>query len=241
MTFSSRQGFTVSPTIDEATGDFTGMSMQPSVLGGGFESDPNDFYEDVEGNAHHAFENYDPDVEQNLANDEQYYAALSESDPRIPDALQWASSNAEDEFIAQFHEAQDNGDYELVNEMLEVLLSEYELHGDYTETLEQPSNEDAIVEEWYDQLDDNLLVETIEEISDSISFDDATTYETYASFYPENTLEHQLFLAGSEIANGEYTVEDAWMALAGVHGPGKVAKAYLDLSAQYANSMPNEY
>jgi hypothetical protein len=128
----NRQGMTVEPTISytESGQEYVSDFNAYNTWGGGeflpptrdeyemfdqydFEEDP-DFYDDS-----------DSDAEYIEALDQQYADAILEANDGLYDALDWASQSLPNEFVEDYNNAIDSGDYDLINEAVERLMALY--------------------------------------------------------------------------------------------------------------------
>jgi hypothetical protein len=150
-------GFTINPVYDEATGAVTDFEVDGGYEG--FRSNDNDIVEYNDGSRHHIFE--EAQLREDGEFDEQdYYTTLSQSDPRIPAALQWSATNLPPELIQQYNDAIDNDDFDTINRTLEYILEQYP--GD-----EYNHPEDEYTEEE----DDYELTEEDQQVVDAITDD----------------------------------------------------------------------
>lgn len=177
-------GFTVSPVTNEQ-GDVVDFSLD----GGndGFRSSADDIVEFNDGSRHHVFE------EASIREDGEfdagdYYETLAQSDPRIPNALQWAAGNLPDELIAEYNQAIDNDSFDDINRILEYILEQYpegEATEEYTEEdSEELTEEDqAVIQAVADQLAQNPpLGDDVADEWDSAAQDAANSGDaTYAA------------------------------------------------------------
>jgi hypothetical protein len=150
-------GYTISPVYNEETGEVTDFDVDNGYQG--YQSSDNDYVE-LEDGLHHVFENVS--IEEDYLQD--YYDTLASSDSRIPEALQWASTNLPPEVITTYNSALDNDDVDTINEYLEYVLAQYsEANPDtYIEDTTDSDTEEEVELSEQDQA-------VIESISESLS------------------------------------------------------------------------
>lgn len=121
---------------------------------------PQGFEIDDETGTHYIFDE-EPDAPIN-SNDE-YMAAIGEAYPQLSDALTYAQANIDPELMGHFYSAAEDGDYDNFNEILEIILDEYDEHlGTTAVEEEEPTDveEDSEDEELLEVPDISSLYET---------------------------------------------------------------------------------
>jgi hypothetical protein len=110
------------------------MDVQPHR--GGWSSSASDYITDeTTGETRHLFDSAILEDEQQGFNEDDYFATLAGSDPKISQALSWAATNMPAEHIADFNRIIDSGNLDDIHQALDILLNTY--NADNTQAIEE--------------------------------------------------------------------------------------------------------
>lgn len=126
---------------------------------------------DEETGEHYVYEE-EPDAPINT-NDE-YMAAIGEAYPQLSDALTYAQANMDAELLGHFYSAAEDGDYDSFNEILEIILDEYDEHlgttsDEVEEELTDVEEDEEIDELETPDIEDLYSAEPNEELADEFT------------------------------------------------------------------------
>jgi hypothetical protein len=151
------RGATITPVADD-NGNIIDFSVDNGY--NGYSSSDQDYVETNDGQTHHVFENVSIEEDGEYSSN-NYLETLANSDPRIPQAIAWASQNLPQEDIIAFNQALDEDNHDHIHQVLEYLLSNLPEDYQVEEVVEEVNETDP--EEFVDGLTDED-VEAIEEV-----------------------------------------------------------------------------
>ena len=153
---------------------------------------PQGFEIDDETGEHYIFDE-EPDAPINT-NDE-YMAAIGEAYPQLSDALTYAQANLDAELLGHFYSAAEDGDYDNFNEILEIILDEYDDHigttsdeldeepTDVEETEEVEQLETPDLSSLYEAEPDYELMDTFADLADKSEGVEQLIYQLSSRFH----------------------------------------------------------
>ena len=220
---------TISPVYDDK-----GNVRDFSVDSGHRPTDSgNDFFENEHGELKHRFQ------ETTLASDEgfqqaDYESLLYQEYPDLASAQQWASNAMSHEDLSEYNNAINSGDLDKVHNQIQWLLDRYQTEVEADEAIRPNDSEDTdpyeAIEDWYDELTDELVDATVGELLEtSFSEDEATEMEHMMSTYDEGTAQSAVLEMGVAIARGEISQADAIRQVTDSFGEARAFAAYLEL------------
>ena len=167
------RGYTVSPVItvneqgQEVISDLSVSSGHAADIGrdGQVRGVQNDYYEDEQGQIRHRFTDVELESERNSPssfNEDEYVAAIFESNPQLSDAQQWAEANLPEEWLDDYNKAVDKGDLSELHQAVEWLLQQYE-NRSQTDSIPEEVKEDDEMEDLSDE-EKVVLAEAVEQL-----------------------------------------------------------------------------
>lgn len=219
-------GFTITPVANDS-GDVVDFDVDGGYQG--FRSNEEDIVEYNDGSRHHVMENASIREDGEFDIDE-YYTELQNSDPRIPQALDWAADNLPADLIEQYNQAIDSNDLDTVNQVLEYILSNYPSDESFDPDDESLQEEPELTE------DDQAVIEAItEQLADQPPLGDyaADEWESYARQAAENGDDPAFVGVATATAayhSGEVTAQEAIDWVLANYDLKDVARVYQHLS-----------
>ena len=159
------------------------------------------------------------------------YRGLIEQEYGAPllEATAWANQIWTQEETARFNVEFGSDDPDRMHIAVQQLLDQYQLLGDI-QTEEPETEEESAVQQWFDELPDELFNSEVESvINREYSVDEAETMADIAQSFEHGSVEHSILSAGVDIAFGKADTESVIRQLSDRYGMPAVAAAYLEL------------
>ena len=213
-----------------------------------------DYIEQPDGSFKHVFQDVSlesdkQDVSPMNFQMSSYQQALVEAMPDLPAAIQWVENSPDFtvEELEEYNQALDNNDLDAINRFYERLLPLYRQavaeQSQQSESYEYDDTDadDSELTEWYEDLSDDLIADTVDEIMETTEFSDEQIHMmgTLSDDFEEGTPENQILLAGQLIAQGELSPSDAMEQIIEMYGEAEAARAYFYLQNKLTET--NDY
>ena len=205
-------------------------------------SAPEDFYEDEQGQMKHVMQDTqlaEPEDAHSF-DQEDYFLALQEADPRITDAIDLAPNFFTREQIEDYDRKVNSGNLDDIHSALEYLLKNYEeweaqsqnqsIQADNEDGDETEPNEQEQVIEWFNDLSDQDIDDAVDELYE-LEFDDQAVMalQDATEGFAEGSVHADILNAGLMVANGSISMDDAIETITSQHGEASATAAYFQL------------
>ena len=216
---------TISPVYDDK-----GNVRDFSVDSGHRPTDSgNDFFENEHGELKHRFQETTLESDEPGFQQSEYESLLYQEYPELASAQQWASNAMSHEDLSEYNNAINSGDLDKVHNQIQWLLDRYQTEAE-AEANPAPEESSNAIEDWYDELDDNLVEGTVNGLLETTySEDEASEMEHMMSTYDEGSVQSSILEMGVAIARGEISQADAIMSVSQTYGEAEAFAAYLEL------------
>lgn len=222
---------TINPVVSDS-GEYLGSEIAESRSG--WSSSDNDIVERSDGSRAHIFGDVELSDEVDGFDFDAYAADLRSAYPALDNAVEWASRTGAAGFdVDGYNNAIDVEDLEAINAYAEKLIALYEEAATQEEvdTNEEPTE----LEEWYNEIDSEVIDATVDEIADAdYTYEQVSQMEELAEQYAPGSTESTILSLGVAIGNGEMSGEEALQWALENFNEAELTRAYFHLQQQLA-------
>ena len=130
-------------------------------------------------------------------------------------------------------------DLDLLNRMTEQLLELYRSSSSQPESIQsedQEYDEESAVNEWYDELPEDYIDETVEYLQDlDIDPEQAQAMDALSYTYDADSVQRAILAAGQGVYEGNMSMADAIIEITDTYGEPAAFAAYVELHSLLNN------
>lgn len=231
----NRPGYTVDPVYEDSSAGQEIVDVQIRQTGhsavgrdGVYRGWQDDYTSDSQGRSIYDPKNGLDELAESPVvgfNEEEYTAALLESNPEIPKALDYALDHAPQGFIDEYNAAVDAGNLDKIHQMLELMLKEYHEFSPVDEPIEDEPGDDSVA------MDDEVSDADFSDAVDGLNNAEAGGTEVAYTFLEaaeqsEDPLYKDFCMATASFHRGEVSSDEAINTIINKYGMKEAARMY---------------